>query len=792
MLGVLSVVASVCVAVTASQSPASPAAASGPVAGTYRSIDPTRLLDTRIHLGATEPAPMGVVHLQVAGHGGIPATGVAAVALNVTVASPTRAGYITVYPDGENAPYASNLNFAAGETVPNLVIAKLGTNGVVDLRNASTGTTQLVADVSGYYLDGVASQPGSYTSLSPSRVLDTRVSNGATRIGAGSAARVQIAGRGGVPATGVSTAVLNVTVTRPAASGYLTVYADGHGRPGSSNLDFAAGETVPNLVFAPVGADGKVDFYNGASGATDLIADVAGYILGGPVSDPGAYITLSPTRLLDTRRKLGGSVLAGHATLPLTVAGRGGVPTGSLRAVVLNVTVTQPARYGYITAFPDGQVRQTASNLDFAAGETVPNLVVVPVGADGKVDLYNGSTAAVQLVADVAGYYLGTYGEPAASCAGFTDSTGITDSTITLANASDVSGPVPGLDLPAQQATEAYAAYFNSVSDICGRSLSVDALDTQTSSTGDQQAAATACTDAFAMVGSMSSFDDGGASTAAGCGIPDLRAATSEAQRLDAADAYAVSYPYIHSVPAAVPQYFVQHNATAAAHAAMLWISAGAWQVQGQDEMSGWANAGFTFVYHSGIDATAFNYATYVSAMQSAGVQYVQFVGPAQYAVRLAQAMQAQSFTPVFVVDPAAGTDPSYVTAGGAAVAGSYSFTDAALPTDTGNAELALYEHWLQVVAPGATPTATGIHAWSAALLFTQQAQALGGRLTRASLLSSLAHVSGWTGNGLQTAQSVGAKTPAPCAAVTTLTNGAWQRASAGQYACGSLIATGG
>lgn len=753
---------------------------------------PTRVLDTRTGLGGTTAGPKGVIRLQLAGRGGIPAAGVGAVAINVTVTQPSRAGYVTVYPDGKGAPYASNLNFGAGQTVQNLVIATLGTDGAVDLYNASTGTTQLVGDVSGYYVDGTATQPGTYSPLTPARILDTRVGDGGARIAPQGTDRVQVAGRGGIPASGVSMAVLNVTVTRPAAAGYLTVYADGHPRPVVSNLDFSPSQTVPNLVFAPVGADGKVDLFNGSTGATDAIADVAGYVLSGSVTDPGAYVPLNPTRLLDTRRYLGGSPLAGRGILQLTVAGRGGVPTSSLRAVVLNLTVTGASRYGYVAAYPGGFFPPLASNVDFGAGQTVANLVVAPVSVDGKVDLYNGSTGPIQLVADVAGYYVGTYGEPAATCDAFSNSTGITDSTITIANASDISGPVPNFALAAQQGTQAYAAYFNSVSSICGRSLSVEALDTQTSSSGDQQAAATACSNAFAMVGSLSMVDDGGASTAAGCGIPDIRARPSSPARRDAPNSFAVSYGDLGAVPATVPQYFVRQWAPDVAHAAMMWLNAGSYPTEAQSEVAGWTSAGATFVYTGGIDTTMTvdSLVPILGNLERDGVRYIQFDGPPPYAVQLARAMQIVGMSAVLVVDPL-GADPTYVAGTSDLTIGANSFTDAVLTTDTGNPELDLYEHWLQVVAPGATPSTQGLYAWSAAMLFTQQAQAIGGRLTRASLIASLAGVTGWTGNGLQTPEAVGAKTPAPCAAVVALYSGVWLRQTPGQFACGQLTATG-
>ena len=123
---------------------------------------------------------------------------------------------------------------------------------------------------------------------------------------------------------------------------------------------------------------------------------------------PGSFASLAPTRLLDTRIGLGAPQAAVQpgATLRLQVAGRGGVPASGAGAVVLNVTVTQPGQGGYLTVYAGGAARPTASNLNFVAAQTVPNLVVAPIGGDGTVALFNGSGSTVQLIADVAGYHL--------------------------------------------------------------------------------------------------------------------------------------------------------------------------------------------------------------------------------------------------------------------------------------------------------------------------------------------------------------------------------------------------
>ena len=146
-------------------------------------------------------AASGTVGLQVTGRGGVPATGVAAVVVNVTVTGPSASGFITVYPSGTSQPTASNLNFTAGQTIPNLVTVKLGTDGKIDLRNNSAGSVHLIADVAGYYLAGTPTVPGAFVSLDPARLLDTRVGNGAPKaaVAANGTVDLQVTGRGGVP-----------------------------------------------------------------------------------------------------------------------------------------------------------------------------------------------------------------------------------------------------------------------------------------------------------------------------------------------------------------------------------------------------------------------------------------------------------------------------------------------------------------------------------------------------------------------------------------------------------------
>jgi hypothetical protein len=379
-----------------------------PISGAYHPLAPARILDTRTGLGAgaAKVGPGATLALQVTGRGGVPATGVSAVALNITVTEPTAGSFLTAWPAGEGRPLASNLNYDAGATVPNMAVVKVGAGGKVNLYNLS-GSVHVIADVAGWYGPYLPTPGATYTPLAPERILDTRSGNGAPagRVDAGATVLLQVTGRGGVPATGVSAVVLNVTVTEPDAVSFLTVYPSAEVRPLASNLNWRAGDTVANLVVVKVGAGGKVNLFNN-SGSTHVIADVAGWYGADGTTPVGTYTEFAPTRILDTRTGNGAPTakLGAGATLRLQVTGRGGIPAGAVGAVVLNITVTEPTTTSFLTAWPGGAPRPLASSLNYGPNRTVPNLVVVQVGAGGTVDLFNYA-GAVHVIADVAGWY---------------------------------------------------------------------------------------------------------------------------------------------------------------------------------------------------------------------------------------------------------------------------------------------------------------------------------------------------------------------------------------------------
>ncbi|WP_027345442.1 putative Ig domain-containing protein [Hamadaea tsunoensis] len=374
--------------------PAGPAtAAAGTVTisdRAYQAVDPARILDTRSGLGAAGPVGAGQsITLKVTGTGGVPASGVGAVVLNVTGTGATAATFVSEYPAGGPLPTASILNLTSGETSPNLVVAKPDAQGRISFYNYAGGV-HLIADVLGWF-----AAAGAFTGLTPVRVLDTRSGLGAPAgaVGPQKTISLRLGGVADIPDT-AGAVVLNLTGTAPTAATFVTAYPSDAVRPTASNLNLTAGQTRPNLVIAKLGADGVVKLYNN-SGSVHLIADVVGWIAAG-----GDYTGLTPARFLDTRES---QAVGPDAGVRLQLTGEGEVPPDGVGAVVLNLTGTAASAGTFVTVYPDGAARPTASNLNLVRGQTAANLVVTKLSADGAIRLYN-SSGTVHLIVDVVGW----------------------------------------------------------------------------------------------------------------------------------------------------------------------------------------------------------------------------------------------------------------------------------------------------------------------------------------------------------------------------------------------------
>jgi hypothetical protein len=211
----------------------------------------------------------------VAGAYGLPATGVKAVAGNVTVVYPTSRGYVFVGPTATSTPSSSTINFPAGDIRANNFIVPVADDGTISaVLIAGSGATDLIIDISGYYTSG-GSQ---YHTLVPARIMDTRSGLGLGTFSAGVPQTLQVAGNGGVP-TGASAVTANLTVTQQSRYGFASVGPSVDPSTPFSNLNFPSGDNRANGLVVPLANDGSLQLVYGAADGytTALILDVSGY-----------------------------------------------------------------------------------------------------------------------------------------------------------------------------------------------------------------------------------------------------------------------------------------------------------------------------------------------------------------------------------------------------------------------------------------------------------------------------------------------------------------------------------
>jgi hypothetical protein len=319
---------------------------------------------------------------------------------------------------GQSTQTVSGMSEPLGVACPTptlCMVAGLGINdgGTTVMLDPSTAAPPLIS--------------GRYTPLAPVRICDSRpvssfapanqCNSGAGPVGsipAGGTKTISVANEAdGVPANATSV-VLNVTAVGPSTpGGFMTVFPAGATQPNASNLNYPTGETVPNLVQVGVGSGGDVSF--ASSSQTDLVVDVEGFTAPDPDPTASLYNALpAPLRLCDTRAPstftpanqcdgpgTAAGTLSANVSKNVTVTG-GSIPSGAT-AAVLNVTVVNPAAAGFLTAYPQGTSAPNASNLNFGAGQTTTNRVIVPLSSSGKVSLV--SSVPTDALVDVSGYY---------------------------------------------------------------------------------------------------------------------------------------------------------------------------------------------------------------------------------------------------------------------------------------------------------------------------------------------------------------------------------------------------
>jgi hypothetical protein len=329
---------------------------------------PVRVADTRVQGGPLAAGTSRAIDVVTAtGH---PAGAVAAVSFNLTATGTTGPGFLTAWPCDQPRPEASNVNFAGGEPgVPNHVIVPIAADGTVCVYSG-VSASDVVVDLDGWFAPVAGLVPET-----PHRALDTR-------LGAGATTDVKVA----VAPAGAAAAVVNLTAASGSgAAGFVTAYPCGATAPTASNLNFTAGQTVADAAVVPVAPDGSLCLHTNTP--TNLAVDISGYVTAN-------FVPTGPTRVLDTRAS-NGPVAAARVTV---------APAGAAAGAILTVTAAGGStRPGYVTVHAADVPAPVTSNVNFAAGQVVPNAAVVRPDGNGVVQLT--ATTPVDLVVDVDGYF---------------------------------------------------------------------------------------------------------------------------------------------------------------------------------------------------------------------------------------------------------------------------------------------------------------------------------------------------------------------------------------------------
>lgn len=256
---------------------------------------------------------------------------------------------------------------------------------------------------------------GSFAPIDPVRVLDTRPDQATNYSGSKPAARSSV----NIPASvmpdrpeGVLAVSLTVTIIQPDGRSFAQVYPAGTAEPGtSSNVNTpGAGVNIANGAVVPVAADGSISVYT--SGRSHLAVDINGYFVAQSAAvGEGRLETIEPKRVLDTRPEFavntnGGKPGPASTTRVDLTLSESGLPAGA-RAAVVNITATRTSGRGFVQAARAGDLTIGESSVLNVTGlnQSVAGLSIVPVSADGEIDVY--TLGGADLIVDLFGWFTG-------------------------------------------------------------------------------------------------------------------------------------------------------------------------------------------------------------------------------------------------------------------------------------------------------------------------------------------------------------------------------------------------
>lgn len=376
-----------------------PGAATG-IPLTFIPMTPCRVADTRMQEGAFGGPKLSAGSTRsfaISGSDcGIPSNA-AAYSFNVTVVPDHQLGYLTAWPTGAFRPTVSTLN-SDGRIKANAAIVPAGANGSVSFY--VTDPTQLILDITGYFVPAGNAAALAFYPLLPCRIVDTRQGLGPLAgpflVGGVSRSFPLKSGTCNIPASAQAYS-LNLTAVPHGPLEYLTAWPTGEAQPLASSLNAPTGTETANAALLSAGTNGDLSVYS--SNNTDLLVDVNGYFA--PPGNGGLSLyTLTPCRVLDSRNPPGVQPFTGSITLNAQSTGCGMPSTA--QAYLLNATVVPTGPVQYLTLGTNNQSPSSISTLNAPDGAIASNLAIVST-TTGAVNAFTSQPT--YLVLDTASYF---------------------------------------------------------------------------------------------------------------------------------------------------------------------------------------------------------------------------------------------------------------------------------------------------------------------------------------------------------------------------------------------------
>ena len=328
--------------------------------------------------------------------------------VTITLVRPTSEAFATVWQPRSTRPSSSNINGPIAQVTANTSIVPIDANG--DILLFVSATSHVLVDVMGFFDDTASSVStfGRFQTVTPVRAADTRQpANGTTNVytrtldGSVGVVNVPIEGAWGVPANTSAVALIVTGLSGSlVGSGFVVAMPDGGPIPESSNVNVNGVTDVrANLVVVPVGVDGSVDLR--LTNTAHVLVDVVGSFTDNtaPSNGDGMYVSVNPTRVVDTRQSLGFNRLSAGGTGSINSA----VVPDNAQAVSHNLVLTRTGGNGFLTAYPSGSSLPTVSNGNATAPNQTRSAMAFTSLGSGGASFF--ASVATDVIVDITGYF---------------------------------------------------------------------------------------------------------------------------------------------------------------------------------------------------------------------------------------------------------------------------------------------------------------------------------------------------------------------------------------------------